>query len=580
MSTNQLPVASGATAWAEAKVHMRASRWTVATIVTLYAVTAALAVVPSWVLGRLIEDYQASTPEIIALWVAIAAIFVLGEGFFTVLSRVFVARWIESTMRRLRNQFVDDVLRIDPKALDGARVGDVTSRATTDVSMLNQSMRWSFPEATICAITVFVIGGALIVISPLMALALVFGIPFMVPSAIYVLRRALKAHQDEHAARAHTADTAGENIQGARVIEALNLRQQRDAALSSSVNALWSRARRILRLHCVLFPAIDFGKNMILLAGLVIGVFAYQGGYADLGQVVTAMLLLRFVGEPLAMLIIFFQTVLAGAASFARIIGVAESSDDGDPSVIESPDPGRIELNGVSYAYNEGYNVLRDIDLRVQPGEKVAVVGVSGSGKTTLGRLITGGLHTASGEVRVDGLAAETLSHQQYRRIALLVNQEHHIFSASVRDNVLLGVAKASDDDITSVLGTVGASTWLKSFPQGLDTDLDQHTNPIDDTIIQRLALARILLSPASILVLDEATASLSGNDAQLVESRFNEATAHRTVITVAHRLSTAVIADRVLVMDQGRIIEEGHHSELVAAGNFYSRLWKTWSGG
>lgn len=580
MNSDQLPVASGKTAWIHAKQHLAASRLTVVTIVVLYSLTAALAVVPSWILGQLIEDYETSTRETVAIWIAIAALFVLGEGFFTVLSRVFIARWIEITMRRLRDQFVVDVLRINPRTLDGAKVGDVTSRATTDVSMLNQSMRLSLPEATICIITVVVIGGALLIISPYMALALLFGIPFMVPSAVWALRRALTAHKDEHAARAQAADTAGENIQGARVIEALSLRPQRDAVLSEAVHNLWQRARRILHIHNVLFPSIDFGKNMILLAGLVIGVVAHQGGHASLGEIVTAMLLLRFVGEPLAMLIIFFQTILAGTASFARIIGVGESSDDGDFSPVVSPDPGRIELNQVSFAYHEGHEVLHGIDLRVQPGEKIAIVGVSGSGKTTLGRLITGALQADSGEVTVDGLAAKSLSHQQYRRIALLVNQEHHVFSASLRDNALLGVAGATDEEIASVLATVGANSWLDSLPEGLDTKLDHRVDPLDETIIQRLALARILLSRASILVLDEATASLSGRDAQLVERRFNEATSHRTVITVAHRLSTAVIADRVIVMENGQIVESGHHEELVQAGNFYARLWKTWRGG
>ncbi|MFC4336719.1 ABC transporter ATP-binding protein [Salininema proteolyticum] len=575
MST--LPVASARETWTNAKRHFRRTRGRIVLIVALFAATAAVAVVPSWVLGRLVQDFTGGRADTLGFWIALASGFVVAQGAFTVVSRYVAGRWTEEMMRGLRDEFVDDALHVDPTDLDNAKVGDVTSRATTDVSVLTEALRFGFPMAAVSAITVAVITVALAVISPLMALSLVFGCLFMYPGSRWALKRALRVNKNEFAARAETTDKASENITGSRTVEALRLRPLREAAVDESIRQYWRWGRWSMVIRNVFFPSIDIGKNMILLAAIVLGTVGHLNGWADLGAVVTGLLLLRIVSEPLAMLVIFFQSVMQGAASFARIIGLAEVRNDGDASSVAGPEPGGIALESVSFSYNDR-PVVSDVSLTVAPGEKVAVVGASGSGKTTLARLITGSLHAEVGAVLVDGLDATGLSHQQHRRIALLVNQEHHVFAATVRQNLTLGSPEASDSDLRRALKVVGAESWAESLPDGLETPLGQGGEDVDDTVAQRLALARILVSDASILILDEATALLPGHDARSVEARFASFAEDRTVITIAHRLSAARDADRVLVMDRGRIVEDGAHADLVDQGGTYARLWKAWA--
>jgi ABC-type multidrug transport system fused ATPase/permease subunit len=285
--------------------------------------------------------------------------------------------------------------------------------------------------------------------------------------------------------------------------------------------------------------------------------------------VAAAVLYLRQLVSPLDTILIFLDQMQAGGASFARVEGIAAVPAP-PPYSERAPKNELIEVRAVRYAYEEGRDVLHDVGLTVRPGERLAVVGLSGAGKSTLGRLIAGVERPTAGSVTVGGTPIADLPPDELRRHVVLVTQEHHVFRETLRDNLMVD---APDDQLRAALRTVGAD-WADD----LDRDLGEH--PLDGAQAQQLALARVVLADPHTVILDEATALLDPTAARTAERALAAVLHSRTVIAIAHRLQTAHDADRVAVMDGGRIIELGTHDELVTADGPYAALWRSWHGG
>jgi len=315
---------------------------------------------------------------------------------------------------------------------------------------------------------------------------------------------------------------------------------------------------------------------------LLVGGVLLDRGMVTLGAVVAAALYLQQVIDPMDMLLQWTEMAQRGLASYARVLGVAEVPPEATGSVGEDlrdgPEGRHIAARGVRFAYASGREVLHGIDLDVRPGERLAIVGPSGAGKSTLARLLAGIDAPRDGVVSLGGTPVTDLDPAVRRRRIALVTQEHHVFMGTLRDNLVFAAPDASDVEVRAALTSVGAD-WVADLPDGLSTALGDGGHALAAADVQQVALARLVLADPHVLILDEATAALDPTTARRTERALAAVLTGRTVIAIAHRLNTAHDADRVAVLEDGRITELGSHHDLLRAGGPYAALWRSWHG-
>ncbi|MEU1880927.1 ABC transporter ATP-binding protein [Streptosporangium sp. NPDC020072] len=537
----------------------------------------AFGLLPQPLLGHIVDLVAEGRPATELTGPAVLLVLVaLLQGGATALGLTLVSRLGETMLAALRERFVERALLLPQERVERAGSGDLTARVTGDVSRVAESVRNALPELARSLLAIVLTLGAMALLDWRFLVAALLAVPVQAHTARWYVRNAVPLYARQRVAAGAIQQRLLDTIGGAETVRAFRMEEEHAGRVANASRAAIELTMRGVRLVVGFYSRLHIAEYIGLAAVLFAGFLLVQDGSASIGTATAAALYFHSLFGPINNALVLLDDAQSALAGLARLAGVATlpPEPETEPEAGREPGPEQrtVTVADAGHAYEAGRPVLRGVDLVLRPGEQVALVGASGAGKSTLARIVAGVQRPSSGTVRLPAARPGA------RRAVVLVTQESHVFAGPLAEDLRLASPEADEEELCSALALVGALEWARALPDGLDTVVGEAGHRLTAAQVQQLALARLVLADPEVAVLDEATAEAGSAGARALERAAARAAEGRTALVVAHRLTQAATADRIVVMEDGRVAESGTHEELLAVGGRYAALWEAWS--
>ena len=514
----------------------------------------------------------------VVAYVAVAVVAYVAYRFQV----VTISRIGENFLRDLRIRVFDHLQRLSMPFYDREKAGVIVSRMTSDIDSLQELVQMGLLMFVSNSLLLFASIVVLGVVSWQLLLICAIAVPPVVAASIWFQRESNTAYLDVRDGIGTTLSHLQEGISGVRVVQAFAREDVESVRFEEGNRRLYDAHMRSVKISAWYLPVIELAGLGTTAAAVGIGGWWVHDGALTVGTVAFFVLTLSNLFEPIQQLSQLFNTVQSAGAGLAKLFGLLDTEVDvrERAGAVDLPSGGEIVVSDVGFAYADGTEVLHGIDLRISPGERLALVGPTGAGKSTLAKLIARYYDPTHGSVSIGGVDLRDVTASSLRAKLAVVPQEGFLFNGTLFDNVRLARPDATDDEVLSAMASIGILDRFAGLPDGLETEVRERGSRFSAGEKQLVSLARAALADPEILVLDEATSSLDPGTEAVVEDAMERLSEGRTTIVIAHRLTTAARADRVAVVADGRLVEVGTHEDLVDNDAHYAALFAAWAGG